>query len=149
MSDFAKFYALLKQLPYADKEEIVATYSGDETTSLREFLKRNPQGFGWMLADLENKVATLQRQKPQKTADESQKRKYRSLILRAMQDQGVTVKNRDWSDVNAFVERFAGKGKSLSNMSLDELQSFNRQVHKLLDYYNMKREIAVRAAVMN
>ena len=105
MSDFAKFYALLKQLPYADKEEIVATYSGDETTSLREFLKRNPQGFGWMLADLENKVATLQRQKPQKTADESQKRKYRSRIRREMQEQGVTVKNGARSDVNALVGR--------------------------------------------
>lgn len=149
MSDFAKFYALLKKLPYADKEAIVSTYSGDVTTSLRDFKKCNPAGFRWMLTDMERKAADLKPSKMKKTPDEPQKRKYRSLILRAMQDQGVTVKNRDWSDVNAFVEKFAGKGKTLSNMSLEELKKFNAQVHKLLDYYNMKREIAVRTAIMN
>ena len=160
MSDFAKFYALLKQLPYAEKEAIVSTYSGGETTSLREFKKRNPRGFGWMLADLESKTAPPQpspnnvrqseaESKGRETESEARKRKYRSLILRAMQEQGIAAKGRDWSDVNDFVERFAGKGKSLSNMSLEELQNFNRQVHKLLDWHNTKREIAARTALMN
>ena len=150
MSDFAKFYALLKQLPYADKEAIVSTYSSGKTTSLREFKKCNPRGFGWMLADLESKATPPQPSpKERETESETRKRKYRSLILRAMQEQGVSAKGRDWSDVNDFVERFAGKGKSLSNMSLEELQNFNRQVHKLLDWHNAKREIAARTALMN
>jgi hypothetical protein len=149
MSDFAKFYVLLRQFPYADKEEIVSAYSDGETTSLREFKKRNPRGFNRMLTDLENKTANIQPNETKKTTDEPQKRKYRSLILRAMQDQGVMVKGRDWSAVNAFVEKFAGTGKSLSNMSLDELKNFNRQVHKLLDWHNMKKEIACRQALMN
>mgnify|MGYP001094615431 CR=1 FL=1 len=149
MSDFAKFYALLKKLPYADKETIVSTYSGDVTRSLREFKKCNPTGFRWMLTDLENKTAGIETKKPQKSTDEPQKRRFRSLILRAMQDQGVTVKDRDWSDVNAFVERYAGVGKSLSNMSLDELKTFNAQVHKLLDWYIKKKLAAMALAIMN
>ncbi|GHV13576.1 hypothetical protein FACS1894169_00880 [Bacteroidia bacterium] len=152
MSDFAKFYVLFNKIPYADKEEIVSTYSGGETTSLREFKKRNPRGFSWMLTDLENKVGTSPQPSPKERgqdADADKKRKYRSLILRAMQDQGVSVKGCDWSAVNAFVEKFAGKGKSLSNMSLDELKKFSRQVHKLLDYHNMKKEVACRSAIMN
>jgi len=148
MSSFAKFYALLKMFPYADKETIVSTYSGGATTSLREFFARNPKGFSWMLTDLENKADNAQA-KPAHDKDEQQKRRFRSLILRAMQDQGVTVKNRDWSDVNAFVERHAGKGKSLSNMSLDELKRFNAQVHKLLDWHNAKNEQKVYLSIMN
>ncbi|MDR2002129.1 MAG: hypothetical protein LBQ74_03790 [Prevotella sp.] len=149
MSDFAKFYALLKQLPHADKETVIKSYSGDETTSLREFKKRNPRGFSWMLTDMENKISNIRQNTPEKSKNEPQKRRFRSLILRAMQEQGVTVKNRDWSDVNNFVEKYAGTGKSLSNMSLDELKKFNAQVHKLLDWHNMKREVNLRAAFMN
>lgn len=102
-----------------------------------------------MLTDMENKVTPPQPSPKGREADEPQKRRFRSLILRAMQEQGVTVKNRDWSDVNNFVEKYAGTGKSLSNMSLDELKKFNAQVHKLLDWHNMKREVNLRAALMN
>lgn len=149
MSDFAKFYALLKQMPHADKETIIESYSGGETTSLREFKKRNPRGFSWMLTDMENKVTSPQSSPKGREADEPQKRRFRSLILWAMQEQGVTVKNRDWSDVNSFVEKYAGTGKSLSNMSIDELKKFNAQVHKLLDWHNTRKEAALRAAIMN
>ncbi|MFC4673598.1 hypothetical protein [Dysgonomonas termitidis] len=153
MSDFAKFYALLKQLPYADKEEIVLSYSGKRTASLREFKRVDATGFRYMLADLERKAAPPQPSpevREQADAEtEVKKRKYRSLILRAMQEQGVTVKNRDWSEVNNFVVRYAGEGKTLKNMSLEELKKFSRQVHKLLEWHNNKRQEMLIKAIMN
>jgi len=147
MSDFSHFWALLKQMPHADKDTIVASYSGNLTSSLREFKNLNPRGFSFMLADMENKLKAMGNKTS--SPDEPRKRRFRSLILKAMQDQDVMVRNGDWSEVNRFVERFAGKGKSLSNMSLDELKKFNSQVHKLLDWHNMKKEARLRLAIMN
>lgn len=148
MSKFSRFYALLNQMPHADKAEVVCSYSGGKTTSLREFLNLDPRGFDFMLSDLQNKSKPTQ--KPTINAkEENQKRRYRSLILRAMQDQGVTVQNCDWSDVNNFVSRYAGANKKLSTMTLDELKKFNSQVHKLLDYYNAKKEVLLRQAMLN
>ncbi|NDW10929.1 hypothetical protein [Dysgonomonas sp. 520] len=149
MSDFARFYALLKQMPHADKEELVFVYSDSKTTSLREFLRMDAIGFSKMVSDMQHQVDELKQNEEKPQENEVVKRRFRSLILRAMQDQGVTVKNGDWSDVNNFVERYAGAGKRLSKMTLDELKIFNSQVHKLLDWHKAQIEKRARIALMN
>ena len=149
MSNFAKFYTLLKQMPQADKETLVDAYSGGRTSSLRDFASSDPTGFRFMIADMESKVNNVPAKAKKNDADEPQKRRFRSLILRAMQDQGVMVVNGDWSAVNEFVRRYAGRDKKLSTMTLDELKTFNSQVHKLLDWNNNKREMQLRKAMMN
>lgn len=151
MGTHAKFYALLKQMPYATKAGLILQYSKNQTESLRDFYKMFPAEYSIMLRDMENTVnnTRIETVKPQTDIDEPKKRKLRSLILRAMQDQGVTVVNRDWSAVNSFVSRYAGIGKSLSNMSLDELTKFNKQVHKLLDWHKAKQEKQIRIASLN
>lgn len=151
MNPHAKFHALIKQMPYVTKADLVLQYSKNKTASLREFYNEYPAEYSIMLRDMEIAVNNAQNEnvKHQEDADEPKKRKLRSLILRAMQDQGVMVVNRDWSAVNSFVSRYAGIGKSLSNMSLEELTKFNKQVHKLLDWHKAKVEKQIRTALLN
>lgn len=150
MNNITRFWALLKQLPHADKEALVLAYSDNKTASLRDFLTDDPRGFSYMLIAMQNEVNKLKKDKPKMVSkDDVEKRRFRSLILRAMQDQVVMVRGGDWSEVNEFVVKYAGFGKTLSNMTLDELKKLNRQVHKLLEWHNNKKEIAVRLAIMN
>lgn len=150
MSTHAKFYALLKLMPYVTKADLISQYSKNKTSSLREFYTKYRSDYDLMLRDMQKVVdSTVEIVKPQIDADEPRKRKLRSLILRAMQDQGIMVKNKDWSAVNNFVSKYAGNGKSLSNMSIDELTTFNRQVHKILDWHRAKIEKHKLIALQN
>lgn len=151
MNDFARFYALLKQMPHADKELLVETYSEGRTTSLREFLKENPKGFWDMLQAMQLIVDnSTGRSKVKEHYDNvDEKRRLRSLILRALQDQGVAVKNGNWSTVNDFVTKHAGAGKRLSTMTLAELKKFNMQVHKILEWHLKKQDALRKRAMFN
>ncbi len=152
MNQHAKFYALIKQMPYANKTDLVSTYSKGKTASLRDFYKLDPKGYEIMLSDMVKCVANgknTPQPSPKATDSGTEKRRFRSLILRAMQDQGVMVVNRDWSPVNEFVARYAGDGKSLNNMSLDELKKFNKQVHKLLEWHKAQIEKRIKQALLN
>ena len=42
---YARFYALLKQMPYADKEQLIHEASGGVTTSLSQFAETDAKGY--------------------------------------------------------------------------------------------------------
>lgn len=150
MSTYAKFYALLNKMPYVTKADLILQYSKNKTDSLRTFYNKYRSDYDLMLQGMQNAVENTEETTSLKIdADDLKKRRLRSLILRAMQDQGVMVKDRDWSAVNNFVSKHAGEGKSLSNMSLEELTTFNKQVHKLLDWYRVKKEKQRLIALQN
>lgn len=118
------FYALLGQMPGADKEQLVWEYSAMRTTSLKEFAAVDPSGYERMIEDMRNNVAGNR----EKKLDEM--KYYRSAILHRLQKHGVDTTS--WREVNRFLEQPRVAGKRLYEMSVQEMQSFLRKIEAIL-----------------
>lgn len=111
--NYARFYTLLKLLPGADKETLVAQYTDGRTTSLRETTR---QEYDRMCRDMECEtgydefVEGIRRQL----------RRKRSEVLKLMQQLGVDT--TDWDRVNAFCTDARIAGKMFRKISVDELE---------------------------
>ena len=111
--NYARFYTLLKKLPGADKETLVAQYTDGRTTSLRETTR---QEYDRMCRDMEREtgydefVEGIRRQL----------RRKRSEVLKLMQQLGVDTTN--WDRVNAFCTDARIAGKLFRKISIDELE---------------------------
>ena len=112
--NYARFYTLLKLLPGADKETLVAQYTDGRTTSLRETTR---QEYDRMCRDMEREtgydefVEGIRRQL----------RRRRSEVLKLMQQLGIDTTN--WNRVNAFCEDARIAGKAFRHISIDELEA--------------------------
>ena len=95
--NYARFYTLLKLLPGADKETLVAQYTDGRTTSLRE---TTPQEYDQMRRQL---------------------RCRRSEVLKLMQQLGIDT--TDWNRVDAFCKDVRIAGKAFRHISIDELEA--------------------------
>ena len=91
--NYARFYALLKQMPYADKETLVEQYTHGRTTHLHETTE---QEYRIMCDEMERVTGYDERRK----ALQAQLRKKRSACLRLMQQLGVNT--TDWPTVDNF-----------------------------------------------
>ena len=112
--NYARFYTLLKLLPGADKETLVAQYTDGRTTSLRE---TTPQEYDLMCRDMER----LTDYDAQREALCRQLRCRRSEVLKLMQQLGIDTTN--WNRVNAFCEDARIAGKAFRHISIDELEA--------------------------
>ncbi len=56
MAPHAQFYALLRQMPHAEKEQLVFDASGGKTTSLSEFVKSDKKGYNRLLDNMQKIV---------------------------------------------------------------------------------------------
>ena len=124
------FWALLKLMPCAEKEEIVNSYSGGITTSLSEFYERYPLEYQIMLADMEQKT-TITRLK-----NEALIKQKRSAVLKRLQKYGIDT--TDWNKVNDFLMQPKIAGKKLYDMSIDELQKLIAKLEIILKKENRK-----------
>ena len=112
--NYARFYTLLKLLPGADKETLVAQYTDGRTTSLRETTR---QEYDRMCRDMERLtgydefVEGIRRQL----------RRKRSEVLKLMQQLGIDT--TDWNRVDAFCEDVRIAGKAFRHISIDELEA--------------------------
>lgn len=112
--NYARFYTLLKLLPGADKELLVAQYTDGRTTSLRETTR---QEYDRMCRDMEREtgydefVEGIRRQL----------RCRRSEVLKLMQQLGINT--TDWNRVDAFCEDVRIAGKAFRHISIDELEA--------------------------
>ena len=112
--NYARFYTLLKKMPGADKETLVAQYTDGRTTSLRE---TTPQEYDLMCRDMERLtgydecVEGIRRQL----------RRKRSEVLKLMQQLGIDTTN--WIRVDAFCEDVRIAGKAFRHISIDELEA--------------------------
>ena len=112
--NYARFYTLLKLLPGADKETLVAQYTDGRTTSLRETTR---QEYDRMCRDMEREtgydefVEGIRRQL----------RCRRSEVLKLMQQLGIDT--TDWNRVDAFCEDVRIAGKAFRHISIDELEA--------------------------
>ena len=111
--NYARFYTLLKLLPGADKETLVAQYTDGRTTSLRE---TTPQEYDLMCRDMER----LTDHDAQREALCRQLRRRRSEVLKLMQQLGIDTTN--WNRVNAFCEDARIARKAFRHISIDELE---------------------------
>lgn len=120
----ALFYKLLSQLPHSEKEDWVWTYSDHTTTSLRVFVDRNPDGYRTMIEDMKHLIE----QRTGVSPDEL--RYYRSAVLKRLQKHGVDT--TDWNAVNRFMRQPQIAGKTLGELSLDELKKTIAKMESIL-----------------
>lgn len=122
--NYARFYALLKQMPYADKETLVEQYTHGRTTHLHETTE---QEYRIMCDEMERVTGYDERRK----ALQAQLRKKRSACLRLMQQLGVNT--TDWPTVDNFCLNPRVSGKRFAQLdaeALDTLQVKLRMIKK-------------------
>lgn len=121
--NYARFYALLKQLPYADKDTLVWQYTQGRTKSLKE---TSEWEYGVMCRDMErvvnndNKVALKQ----------AALRKARSGVLHQLQIYGLDT--TDWATVDAFCKNPRIAGKLFRDLTIAELNSVNTKIRVII-----------------
>lgn len=135
----ARFYALLKQMPHANKEQLIYDASDGSTTSLSEFAETNAKGYAKLLNTMQSLIDGQPVSKKQTDDEEAQKRRYRSLILGKFASHGIVVKNWDYTQVNRIIFHWTKSLKTMKTMNLDELKKLNRQVHKIMEWVDLKR----------
>jgi hypothetical protein len=109
-----RFYALLAQMPGATKEVVVSPY---ETSGHLSELAKRPAEYNKMIDAMQRMVDTQA---------EAELKKYRSAILKKMQEYGKHT--TQWSVVNAFlsepeigVKKKNGSYKMLYEMTKEEM----------------------------
>lgn len=110
--NYARFYALLKQLPGADKETLVEQYTGGRTTHLRQMTIKEYELMCSVMAQVtgyETRMAALRKEL----------RRKRSICLRLMQQLGIDT--TDWTRVDDFCCHPRIAKKPFRKICLDEL----------------------------
>lgn len=121
--NYARFYALLKQLPHADKDTLVWQYTQGRTKSLKEASKWE---YDVMCRDMErvvnndNKVALKQ----------AALRKARSGVLHQLQIYGLDT--TDWATVDAFCKNPRIAGKLFRELTITELNEVNKKIRVII-----------------
>lgn len=114
--NYAQFYALLKQLEGANKEDLVDQYTGGRTCSLRA------------MSELEYRsmIGAMQRI----TTNREELRKERSATLKLMQRLGIDT--LDWPRVNSFCTDKRIAGKQFSKITIPEHKALQRKLRSML-----------------
>lgn len=121
--NYARFYALLKQLPHADKDTLVWQYTQGRTKSLKE---TSEWEYGVMCRDMErvvnndNKVALKQ----------AALRKARSGVLHQLQIYGLDT--TDWATVDAFCKNPRIAGKLFRELTIKDLNEVNKKIRVII-----------------
>ncbi len=122
--NYAIFYALLRQLPGASKEELVLQWTNGRTDSLRAM-----EGTEYN--------AMLRAMKGEATNDAARKRA-RSAALKQMQLYGVDTS--DWNAVDRFCSSSKIAGKKFSHLTIGELQALRRKLLSMQNKASRKQE---------
>jgi hypothetical protein len=142
----ARFYALLKQIPRVGKEELVWQYSNLRTTSLSEFYSLDPQGYRRMINEMQMLVNEINGYNP-RTPDVAELKRLRSAILHRLQKHGIDT--TDWSRVNAFMRQPRIAGKTLGEMTIEEMQVFIPKMQSILAKDKLKQMEIKRLQQLN
>ena len=115
--NYARFYAILKRMPRADKESLVYIGTGGRTTHLHE---TTPAEYDAMCKAMERSLSM---------PDKSVLKRKRSLCLKLMQQMGVYT--ADWPSVDRFCmdKRIAGKRfRHIDEKGLEQLSKKLRAI---------------------
>ena len=146
MNAHARFYGLLRLLPYTSKNELVWQYSNMLTDSLSEFYERDRNGYNRMIADMQKLVNRMDKA-PKPTGDNHNLKKLRSAILHRIQKHGVDT--TDWNKVNRFMEQPRIAGKRLYDMSEEEMRVFIPKIESILKKDQQKQAEIARMTQLN
>lgn len=126
VTNFARFFALLKRMPLiadeeATKQELVSLGTGGRTASLKEMTRMEYDA----LCDL------LDKRFPEtRSAYVEQRRKKRSVCLRLMQRIGVDTTS--WTAVNHYCCNPRIAGKVFAQLSAEELERLSIKLRVIL-----------------
>ena len=121
-NDYSRFYALLKQNPMLEKDEIVSQFTNGRTTHVSQMSR---QEFIRMCDALQFGSPTEQR------ARELSLKRARSAALLRIGRLGIpTIDN--WDGINAFVANPKIAGKKFYDLGVDELNSLVRKLESII-----------------
>lgn len=115
--NYARFYALLKQMPGANKEQLVYEYTDGRTPSLRVMKDKE---YRQMIEAMEDLVG-----------NKKELKKECSVCLKLMQQLGIDT--TDWQRVDLFCENPKIAGKAFRYIKLEELEQLElklRSIHR-------------------
>jgi hypothetical protein len=121
--NYARFYALMKHMPNADKETLVAQYSNGRTTHLREM---SDWEYRAMCEGMERVAGDHERREALRRALKSK----RSAALHQMQLLGINT--ADWQSVDAFCRNKRIAGKNFRELSGEELEALTNKVRIII-----------------
>ena len=137
----SQFYVLLAKMPGVEKEELVWEASHMLTTSLSEFLDKNPSGYKAMIANMHRTIAKM---RPQNNTDI---KIYRSALLKRMQKYGIDT--TDWTKVNGFLKQPKIAGKVMYDLSIDEIKNLISKMESIMTKRNIERAEIKRLEQLN
>ena len=126
VTNFARFYGILKRMPKiwdeeTTKKEMVLIGTNDRTDSLREMTRKEYDD----LCDL------LEKRFPEKRNNYVEKRrKKRSSCLKLMQKIGVDT--TDWTAINNYCKSPKIAGKVFADLDIEELQQLSLKLRMIL-----------------
>lgn len=139
-SPFDKFYALLAQMPNANKEELIWQFSNMLTVSLREFYAKQPENYKRMIAAMQTEVN-------KRNGQGAEVKRLRSAILNRLQKYGVDTTS--WARVNQFLQQPRIAGKRLYEMSVGEMRDLIPKLEMILEKAAKNKDKELELTIKN
>jgi len=130
-NNYATFYALLKSMPGASKEDLVLQWTNGRTASLKEMSERE---YSLMIRQLRQQVDNLE-----------EKKKARSAVLKQFQLYGIDT--TDWDAVDRFCCNARIAGKPFRYLTIPELKSLRVKMLSIRNKAELKDYEQRRAAL--
>lgn len=130
-TNYAAFYALLKSMPGASKEDLVLQWTNGRTASLKEMSERE---YSLMIRQLRQQVENLE-----------EKKKARSAVLKQFQLYGIDT--TDWDAVDRFCCNVRIAGKPFRYLTIPELRSLRVKMLSIRNKAELKGYEQRRAAL--
>lgn len=130
-TNYAAFYALLKSMPGASKEDLVLQWTNGRTSSLKEMSERE---YSLMIRQLRQQVENLE-----------EKKKARSAVLKQFQLYGIDT--TDWDAVDRFCCNARIAGKPFRYLTIPELKTLRVKMLSIRNKAELKVYEQRRAAL--
>lgn len=130
-TNYAAFYALLKSMPGASKEDLVLQWTNGRTASLKEMSERE---YSLMIRQLRQQVDNLE-----------EKKKARSAVLKQFQIYGIDT--TDWDAVDRFCCNARIAGKPFRYLTIPELKTLRVKMLSIRNKAELKDYEQRRAAL--
>lgn len=130
-TNYAAFYALLKSMPGASKEDLVLQWTNGRTSSLKEMSERE---YSLMIRQLRQQVENLE-----------EKKKARSAVLKQFQLYGIDT--TDWDAVDRFCCTPRIAGKPFRYLTIPELKALRVKMLSIRNKAELKGYEQRRAAL--
>ena len=130
-TNYAAFYALLKSMPGASKEDLVLQWTNGRTASLKEMSERE---YSLMIRQLRQQVENLE-----------EKKKARSAVLKQFQLYGIDT--TDWDAVDRFCCTPRIAGKPFRYLTIPELKALRVKMLSIRNKAALKGYEQRRAAL--